>query len=122
MVIPPSPCTGSTSTATTLLLLSPTSLTASRSLKGTRLNPRSSGSKPAWILRLPLADRVARVRPWKLPSMTIMEGSRILRWCACRRASLMAASFASAPELQKKALSMPEIWQTAWASFSCNGM
>jgi hypothetical protein len=35
----------------------------------------TSGSKPACALRLPVADSVAMVRPWKAFSMTMMCGS-----------------------------------------------
>ena len=50
-------------TATTFLLCAATCFTASRSLSGTRTKPCTSGSKPACTLRLPVADKVAMVRP-----------------------------------------------------------
>src|SRR4030067_895093 len=48
--MPPSPVIGSTSIATTSLLFSATTRTASRSLYGTRLKPVTSGSTPARVL------------------------------------------------------------------------
>ena len=60
---PASPWIGSSSTAVTLRLLAATWRTLSMSLKGTRTNPPTSGSKPACTLRLPVAESVARVRP-----------------------------------------------------------
>jgi len=48
---------------------------------------------------------VASVRPWKEALAVMMTGKSSPSFsCACLRVSLMAASFASAPELQKKAL------------------
>ena len=48
---------------------------------------------------------VARVRPWKEALAVMMTGrSRLSFSWAYFRVSLMAASLASAPELQKKAL------------------
>ena len=56
-----------------------------------------------------MAVTVARVRPWKLALAVKIRGSAMfsLVW-AYLRASLIAASFASAPELQKNALSAQE--------------
>ncbi len=80
-----------------------------------------SGSKPAWALRDPVAESVASVRPCHAFSITMMLGFSTPRWWPCRRASLIAASLASAPELQKKALSIPAIAQTFAAARSCSG-
>jgi hypothetical protein len=66
----------------------------------------TSGSKPACTLRLPVADSVARVRPWKACSMTTIAGCSMPCWWPYMRASLMAASLASQPELQKNTSSM----------------
>jgi hypothetical protein len=58
------------------------------------------------------------VRPWKAFSMTMMVGTSIpLPWPYIR-ASLIAASLASQPELQKNARSMPESAQSLSASSS----
>src|SRR3989338_7579718 len=122
MFTPPSPVMGSTSTATTSLLCSATVRTAFRSLYGTRLKPVTSGSKPAWILRLPVAESVASVRPWKLPSVTIIVGLRTFCLWPYRRASLIAASLASAPELQKNTLSIWASLHRRSASSACNGI
>ncbi len=69
-----------------------------------------------------MAESVASVRPWKLPSMTTTVGTATPRRRPCRRASLIAASLASAPELQKKAASIPASAHSRPASVSCSGM
>jgi hypothetical protein len=79
-----------------------------------------SGSKPACALREPVAESVASVRPCHAFSITTMVAFSMPRWCPCRRASLIAASLASAPELQKNALSMFAIAQTFAAARSCS--
>ena len=92
------------------------------SLRGTRMKPGTSGSKPAWILGLPVALRVAMLRPWKALSNTTIWALLIpLSWPNLR-ASLMAASLASRPELQKKALLRPLISTSFAASASWPGM
>ena len=93
ILIPPSPWTGSTKIATTLLLFSATFFIASISLKGTRTNPSTRGSKPAWTLRFPVAVRVARVLPWKAESATIITGFSIFFLCPCSLAIFIAHSF-----------------------------
>ena len=55
----------SKNTATTLGLPSVAFLSASISFSGTRMKPSTSGSKPFWILGLPVALSVAMLRPWK---------------------------------------------------------
>ena len=104
--MPPSPCTGSTSTAT-MSRCSDNASTAAKSLNGTRTKPSSSGAKPSCTLALAVADRVAMVRPWKLPSITTTVGRAICLREPYRRAILMAASLASAPELEKNTFAMP---------------
>src|SRR5260221_2808444 len=92
IVIPPSPWIGSTSTATTFLSCEATWRTDSMSLNGTRTKPGTSGSNPCCTLRLPVAESVASVLPWKALSMTTIPGlSTPLPW-PYRRASLIAAS------------------------------
>ena len=68
---------------------------------------------------LVLAVNVAMVRPWKERSITMIVGNEMPLLCPCNRASLMAASLASAPELQKKALSIPDKAIKRSASSSC---
>ena len=111
--MPPSPWIGSTNTATTFLLCAATWRTASRSFSGTRTKPCTSGSKPACTLRLAVADSVASERPWKAFSMTMIAGSATPRSWPYLRATLIAASFASSPELQKNTSSSPVICRDA---------
>ena len=73
-------------------------------------------------LTVTVAVRVAMVRPWKLPSTTTIDGDLMPSLLPLSRASLMAASLASAPELQKKALSMPERSHKRLASLVCKGI
>ncbi len=109
-------------TATTFLLCSASWRTASRSFSGTRTNPETSGSNPACTLRLPVAESVASERPWKAFSMTTIAGSAMPRSWPYLRASLIAASFASSPELQKNTSSRPVISATRSAAASWSGM
>ena len=62
---PPSPWMVSKNTATTFLLPSVAAFSASMSLSGTRMKPSTSGPKPFCTFSLPVADRVAMLRPWK---------------------------------------------------------
>lgn len=59
--MPPSPCTGSSSTAQTVS--STAAFIASRSLMGTFTKRSSMGSKPFWYLVCPVAEREPMVRP-----------------------------------------------------------
>ena len=120
--MPPSPWIGSTKTATTFLLCAATWRTASRSFSGTRTKPCTSGSKPACTLRLAVADSVASERPWKAFSMTMIAGSAMPRSWPYLRATLIAASFASSPELQKNTSSRPVISAMRSAACSCSGI
>src|ERR1700693_4472842 len=74
ILIPPSPWIGSTSTATTLLSCEATWRTDSMSLNGTRTKPGTNGSNPCCTLRLPVAESVASVLPWKALSITTIPG------------------------------------------------
>src|SRR5207245_1131297 len=75
---------------------------ARRSLYGTCLKPGTSGSKPWWYFGWPVAVTVAIVRPWnELWVAMISYRSVEKRSLAYLRAILIAASLASAPELEK---------------------
>lgn len=81
------------------------------------------GRKGAWYLGWPVAAMVASVRPWKeLTAETITGRSMPCLVRACLRASLIDASFASAPELQKNTLSANERFTSSAASSPCSGM
>ncbi len=97
--------------------------TARKSLKGTYLNPPGSGSNPWWYFSCAVAVTVARVRPWNPPRIVMMS-PRSLAPCSLAhlRASLIAVSFASAPELEKKTRSAKEWSQSSLASCVCCGM
>ena len=72
---------------------------ASRSPQATCRKPSGIGWNGSCFVGWPVAASVASVRPWKLPSaLTTVWRPRP----PCLRASLMAHSFASAPELVKK--------------------
>ncbi len=76
------------------------------SLKFPYLNPGIMGAKGAWYFGFGVADREPIVRPWKelwkeRSSCLEPEGSSTL---PTLRANFMAASLASEPELQMKAL------------------
>jgi hypothetical protein len=79
-----------------------------------------SGSKPLFIFACPVAEMVARVLPWKelfavIISNLVCPGISLKYF----RASFMAASLASAPELQKNTLSAKEFSTSSFASFIC---
>ena len=94
--------------------------TAFRSLNGTYLKPGTIGSKPAWYFGCAVAVSAAYVRPWKPPSM-VMIVDRPAAW-PWTRASLMAASLASAPLLQKNALPPNARSESNWANSPCGSM
>ena len=76
------------------------------------MKPGTSGSKPCWYFSFGVADSAPSVRPWKAPRIVMMSTTSVARVSfAYFRASLMAASLASVPELQKKARS-PNEWST----------
>ena len=112
---PPSPWIGSTSTAQ---VSGPTAAaSAARSLRATCRKPAGTGSNGSRFAADQPAASVARVRPWKAPSThTTSCLAAPPRARPVRRASLMAASTASAPELQKNARSCPESAQRRSAS------
>ena len=87
------------------------------------MNPGMSGSKPCVYFGFPVAVTVASVRPWKACCMVMISTRSVLqRSLAYLRASLMAASFASAPLLQKKARSAKECSHKSCASRICGSM
>ena len=65
--------------------------------------PGSSGSKPSRFVGWPVTASAPVVRPWKLCSSAITPGFPV-----ALRAYFSAASFASAPELQKNACAPPK--------------
>ena len=77
--------------------------------------PGSSGWKPWWYFSWPVAVSVANVRPWKEP---VVDRISYRPPCSLpqRRASFIAASFASAPLLQRKTRSANECRQRSAAS------
>ena len=94
------------------------------SLYGVYSKPPGSGPKFSWYLGWPVAVIAAKVRPWNELSAVMITGvpfaPSLVR--ACLRASLIAASFASAPELQKKARSAHDESTSFLASAPCCGM
>jgi hypothetical protein len=60
--------------------------------------PPGSGRKGAWSAGCPVSASAPMVRPWNEPCSVM---TRVRRSLPLRRASLKAASFASAPELPK---------------------
>ena len=103
--MPPSPCTGSRITAAT------SSSTGSGPPRGATLNPGTSGAKGACFDSCGVADSAPIVRPWKAPSSTTKRPPGLRR-----RASLIAHSIASAPELQKNTLPPSEASASLLAS------
>ena len=102
--MPPSPWIGSIMSAAVSGPMAASR--ASRSSNGTWSKPSTFGPKPSRYLSWPPAAMVASVRPWKAPSNVTMRkrsGWPFAAWYL--RAILMAASFASAPELEKKTTS-----------------
>ncbi len=93
---------------------------AARSLNATWTKPGSSGSKPCLILSCPVAVSVAIVRPWK-EFFAVMISKRP-ESCPALRASLISASLASAPLLQKKTLPGPVSSTIRCASRPCHSL
>src|SRR4030043_255191 len=93
-------------------------LRASRSSKGTYLNPGIRGEYPLWYFSCAVAVNVARVLPWKERSMVMTSyRSPPIFSLENLRASFNAPSFASAPLLQKNTLSAKECWQRREANW-----
>jgi len=83
---------------------------ASKIVKRHRAKTRQQRLEPCLILRLPVWISVAMVRHGRPFHHNNGRHLDALLW-PYRRASLIAASFASQPELQKNALSMPDSTQ-----------
>jgi hypothetical protein len=82
---------------------------------------RRQGLEAGLELGLSRRRTVASVRPWKEPSIVTISLFPPRTSFPYLRASLMAASFASAPLLQKKALPAKDAWTSRsarrpWAS------
>ena len=99
--MPVSPWIGSSSTAA--VSPSTAAVTAAGSL-GMTSNPGTSGANGACLDSCGVADREPYVRPWKASCRTIS-----LPPGRARRASLIAASLASVPELQRNTLPPSEL-------------
>jgi hypothetical protein len=88
------------------------------------LKPGRSGSNPCWYFSVGVADSAPMVRPWNAPRIVTMSTTSEARVSfAYFRTSLIAASFASVPELQKSTRSAKEwshrslarwIWDGIW--------
>ena len=76
---------------------------AAASFGWAKRTPGSSGSNAARFAGWPVAASAPVVRPWKEPSSATIPGLPV-----ALRAYLIAASFASAPELQKNAVPPPK--------------
>ena len=90
---PPSPCTGSSRIAA---VSAPT-------CSSPNFAPGTSGSNAARFAGWPVTESAPSVRPWNEPSSATISVLPV-----ALRAHLIAASFASAPELQKKRLRTAE--------------
>jgi hypothetical protein len=102
---PASPWIGSTITATTSGVSAARS--ASTWLNGAWAKPGTAGGKIRPKPGLPLAAIIASVRPWKLPpKLSTVLAPPLCRWPHLR-ASLTAASLASAPLVAMKQRSRP---------------
>src|ERR1700681_1263989 len=92
-------------------------LTDARSLSFALGKPDTLGSNSGSKAFLPDADIVARVRPWKPPSKVMISYAPFLCKAPYLRASFMAPSLASAPELVKNTWSKQLRSAKAFASF-----
>ena len=78
--------------------------------------PGTFGSNSGSNAFLPDADMVASVRPWKPPSKVMISYAPFLYCAPYLRASLIAPSLASAPELAKNTWSKQLFSTSACAS------
>ena len=114
--MPASPWIGSIITAA---VRGPTaSASALGSSRGTATKPGRYGAKLSFVAIPGVAETAPIVRPWKAPSKTTISGASIPRPCACFRASLIAHSFASVPELQRNARPPRLDSHRRWASLT----
>src|SRR6266849_5880453 len=100
--------TGSSITATVLSVVA--TLIASRSLYGTCAKPAGSGWNGSEYLGWPPAVTVASVLPWNEPDVVMISNAPPRLRAPHLRATLIAASLASAPELQKNTRDGKESW------------
>src|SRR6266849_6328784 len=114
---PISPMIGSSITATVCSVVA--ALIASRSLYGTCTKPSGSGLKGSEYLGWPPAVIVAIVRPWNEPIEVMIWNAPFLLRTPHLRAILIAASFASAPELPKKTRAGKDSSTRRCASSTC---
>ena len=84
------------------------------SLSGTEEKPAGIGRKLSWKRSWPVAASVASVRPWKLWRAVTMSEAPSRFFSPQRRASLMAPSLASAPELAKKVFQRVPVEPISW--------
>ena len=81
------------------------------SFSSAKATPGRSGSNAARFAGWPVADSAPSVRPWNEPSSATTPGLPV-----ALRAYLIAASIASAPELQKNACAPPKRLESRSAS------
>jgi hypothetical protein len=75
----------------------------SSSLRRAKVTPETSGSNGSFLPGCPVAESAPNVRPWNEPSSATTPCLPV-----ALRANFIAASFASAPELQKNAWAPPK--------------
>ena len=94
------------------------SRSASMSLRSTEAKPAGSGWKLLWKTSWPVAASVASVRPWKLLWALTMPAAPSSLTSPQRRATLMAPSLASAPELPKNVRQVVPVEPSTWPDSS----
>src|SRR5712691_8741730 len=115
--IPISPITGSSITATVLSVVACS--IAATSLYSTWTKPGGSGLNGSEYLCWPPAVTAASVRPWNEPVVVMISKAPSRFRVPHLRAILIADSFASAPELQKKTRDGNDSSTNRWASSTC---
>ncbi len=90
---------------------------ASTSFGATNAAPGESGSNGTRFAGWPVTESAPSVRPWKPPSSATTPGFPV-----ALRAYFSAASFASAPELQKNAAAPPNRAESRFASVSIGSL
>src|SRR5579875_1314422 len=111
---PDSPWIGSSSTAA---VRSPTAAASAAGSFSATTKPGTSGANGACLDSWGVADSAPKVRPWKASRRTTISPPG-----RARRASLIAASFASAPELQRNTLPPSELRASAAESLSAGSV
>src|SRR5581483_7793368 len=112
---PPSPCTGSSRIRPVSGRAAATS--DSTSFSSAKETPGTSGSKAVRFSGWPVAESEPSVRPWKEPASATIPGRPV-----ALRAYLIAASTASAPELQKNERPPPKRSDSFSASSSTSSV